>query len=77
MRLYVVAGDWRLPDWTYLADANMALQNLLHKAGRPRGLLKLLQDGMGRLKRLQRLEGNGVPEAVREFKAGYKNLQVR
>jgi hypothetical protein len=55
----------------------MALQNLLHKAGRPRGLLKLLQDGMGRLKRLQRLEGNGVPEAVREFKAGYKNLQVR
>jgi hypothetical protein len=70
-----VTGDWRLPDWTHLSGAARALVTLLDKAGSPDGLLLQLDEGIKRLKRLQRADSTA--EAVSDFEEGYTWLQVR
>jgi hypothetical protein len=74
--MYMLSGDWLLPEWVHLSDASTALMDILYKAGSP-GLVGQLRDGIKRLKRLQRLEGIRAAAAVSQFKEDYRFLQVR
>jgi hypothetical protein len=71
----VSTGDWHLPDWALLSQAGKALLDLLDKAESPTSLLRQLREGMGRLKRLQRLMG-ATSAQLSEFEESYKWLQV-
>ena len=73
----MLLGDWQLPDWTHLSQPANVLMQLLDKAGSPDALLLQLDEGMGRLKRLQRLMGDVPAEAINDFREGYSWLQVR